>query len=272
MNRRAALMVALLGGALFLCCCTAPRTQEAQRAPAPDSNWRAHANLSAADLRRIYEAANFDNDRRAVCLMAMDEGLIRHGGPVSAADEIFGTQFAEKLPTAQEPYRWETVYFAAQIELPPRPDGVVEGVDFVGWSLALQYDRQGKILTHQLSNVHKSPGIPPPEDKREALVAELKRLYEEARTERDRRDICLRAIDEGVIRNAGNVREVDEVLGTHFASLLPTRKQGRRQAAVDLAPPAHGPGDSTAAAPVGWFFSVEYGDDGYVIDYFLSTH
>jgi hypothetical protein len=270
LNRQAILRL-VLGGVLLLCGCSAK--QEGQKAPAPEQNRREEKKASAADLRRRYAAADSDNDRRAVCITAMDEGLIRRGGPVSAADEIFGTRFGESLPAGDEPYRWGTVRFSPQVESPPSPNGgVVKAVDFVGWSLGLQYDRQGRILIHRLSNVNKSPGIPPPDDKRQALVAELRRLYGEAMTEGGRRDVCLRAIDEGVIRNAGNVSEVDEVLGTHLAGDLPSRKEGSRKATVDLAPPSRGPDDSTAAAPAGWFFAVEYGDDGYVIDYSLSTH
>lgn len=226
----------------------------------------------AADLKQLYQAAKSENERRAVCLRAIDEGLIHSGGPVSLIDEIFGSRFAEKLPKGQEPSRSDAVYFTPQASSTPKPDArVTQASDYVGWYLGLQYDQQGNVLKYYLSNVHKSPGAPIPESKRKELIAELKRLYEAAKSESERRAVCLRAIDEGVIRNGGHVSSVDGIFGTHFANDLPTRKEGTRNASVDFGSSPGRADNSTKTAQVGWVLSVEYGDDGSLYNYSLSN-
>ena len=58
-------------------------------------------------------------------------------------------------------------------------------------------------------------------------VVELKRLYDTAESERERRDVALQAIDEGVIQTFGpvNISTVDSIFGTRS---LRSYQQGRK--------------------------------------------
>src|SRR6266566_1613089 len=53
---------------------------------------------SIAELKRLYETAPSQHERRTVSLRAIDEGAIKQGRPVAVVDAIFGTHFASELP------------------------------------------------------------------------------------------------------------------------------------------------------------------------------
>jgi hypothetical protein len=273
MNRQSVSQIMLWGCVLLLCGCAAPQKQVGEKASVMESNRQEEKQkASAADLKQLYQAAKSESERRAVCLRAIDEGLIHSGVHISLIDEVFDTHFAEKLPTGQVPSQGAAVNFAPQAPSTPKSDGgVMQASDYVGWYLALQYDQQGNVLKYYLSNVHKSPGASIPESRQQQLIAELKRLYDVAKSESERRAVCLRAIDEGIIRNGGHISSVDKIFGTHFANDLPTRKEGTRNSSVDLSRSAVGPDKSTDTAQAGWFLSVEYGDDGSLYNYFLTN-
>jgi hypothetical protein len=262
----------LLAGALFLCCC-APSQKQEQKAFSGSNKPEGTEKVSTAELRRLYEAAKSQYERRAVCLRAIDEGLIRRGAPVSAIDEIFGTRFASDLPTEEEAIRKSWILFAEQFSPPPAPNGQVTiAIGYVGWYMAFAYDRGGAIQNYFLTNLHK--GMSSYEQvKEKSSVAELKRLYEDAKSEHERRAICLRAIDEGVIQVSGpqRVSTIDEIFGTRFASDLPTRKERLRSTSVNFTSALPGQDKSQAAANTGWFLAVKYDYNGDISNYYLTN-
>ena len=104
-----------------------------------------------------------------------------------------------------------------------------------------------------------------------ATIAELKQRYQISRTEQERRDICLIAIDQGFISRTGPVSVVDELFGTQFAGSLPSKKEALRTVTVDFLPEAPSADNSVAAGRKGWFLAVTYDFNGEVQNYFLTN-
>src|SRR5579864_5793305 len=53
-------------------------------------------------LAKAYRAARTEFERRAVCLEAIDAGVIGRGRRVAVVDAIFGTNYAKDLPSGSE--------------------------------------------------------------------------------------------------------------------------------------------------------------------------
>jgi hypothetical protein len=51
-------------------------------------------------LARAYRAARTEFERRAVCLDALDAGVVARSRSVAVVDAVFGTTYARKLPPA----------------------------------------------------------------------------------------------------------------------------------------------------------------------------
>jgi hypothetical protein len=101
-------------------------------------------------------------------------------------------------------------------------------------------------------------------------VEQLKRRYDIAKTEFERRDVCLQAIDQGVIYRGGPVSAVDAIFGTHFASKLPEAGESN-YGSVDFIPFVASPDNSTAAGHFGWYLFVEYSTSGKIVNYYLTN-
>jgi len=212
-----------------------------------------------AELGRLYHAAQTEQQRRAVCLRAVDEGKISLRTPVSTLDQIFGTHFALNLPK-EGTIAKDLILFATQPQPPSKSEGRAEAIAYVGSYLAIDYDHQGNVQNYFLSNLHKgmSSRITGAET---VSIPELKRLYDLAQSEAQRRDVALRAIDEGVIRTFPHVHisTLDDIFGTHLASTVRSGKPGT--GVVNFTP--------TPAS--GWFMAVNYERDGTITDYYLTN-
>ncbi len=102
-------------------------------------------------LARAYRAARTELERRAVCLDAIDAGVVAKGRSVAVVDAVFGTTWARKLPPPGGGLEWGVVDFHP---LPPPPDDAFSAAH-MGWYLALQFDSAGTVQNYHLSNVHK---------------------------------------------------------------------------------------------------------------------
>lgn len=251
---------------LFLCSCAAENRSDAIP-PALDETGRQNPEPAIAELQRLYQAATSEHERRAICLRAIDEGKIYRGGPVLNIDQIFGTNFASKLPKERE-MAPGLILFATQPKATPSARGYIEAVPYVGWYLSLDYDHDGRVQYYFFSNLHK--GLSRRIDGQQPIsTASLKQLYDAARSELERRDIALRAIDEGVIQTFGpvNVSTVDAVFGTHLAAKLPTKKERTTTAFIDL---TAAPGTESRTTP-GWFLAISYFNNGSIEDYYVTN-
>jgi hypothetical protein len=102
-------------------------------------------------LAKAYRAARTEFERRAVCLDAIDAGVVARGHSVAVIDTVFGTTWARKVPPAGAELEWGVVKFHP---LPPPPSDKFAAAS-IGWYLAFQFDSTGTIQNYYLSNVHK---------------------------------------------------------------------------------------------------------------------
>ncbi len=101
-------------------------------------------------LANAYRAAHTEFERRAVCLDAVDSGVIARGRPVVAVDAIFGTTYANKLPHG-------SVLEAGVVDFHPP---LLSGSDtrasaYIGWYFAFKFDSSGRLQDYYMSNLHK---------------------------------------------------------------------------------------------------------------------
>jgi hypothetical protein len=244
---------------LLLCSCTNGDKERELLPPVTNSNSEASRKTSVTELQRLYRAAGSEQERRAVALRAIDEGAVYCGGPIANLDRIFGTH--SELPATGQIKSGIPILFATQPSA--GSDRVAEAIPFVGSYLIVKYDHDGKVQYYYLSNLHK--GLSGRIVGREPIsVAELKRLYDSAKTEAERRDVALKAIDDSVIRifEPVHVSTIDEIFGTHLASQLPTNKEKTRTGIVSFAAPAQ---------TNGWFMAIDYSYDGHIENYYLTN-
>lgn len=103
-------------------------------------------------LAKAYRAAPTEFERRAVCLDAIDAGVIGRGSRVAVVDTIFGTHYARELPSGSE-------LEAGVVDFHPVPSPTSEKVavahGHIGWYLAFKFDSNGTLQDYYLSNLHK---------------------------------------------------------------------------------------------------------------------
>ena len=116
------------------------------------------ASVSAAQPDRkvgrfaaAYRAARTEMERRAVCLDAIDAGVVARGRSVAVVDAVFGTTYAAKLPTKGGGLEWGVVNFHPPLE--SGSDKAASG--YIGWFLAFQFYPDGTLENYYLSNLHK---------------------------------------------------------------------------------------------------------------------
>jgi hypothetical protein len=102
-------------------------------------------------LAKAYRAARTESERRAVCLDAIDAGIVARGRSVAVVDAVFGTAYAKKLPPAGGGHEFGIVEFHP---LPAPPSDAV-GAAHVGWYFTFEFDSAGKLQNYYLTNVHK---------------------------------------------------------------------------------------------------------------------
>ena len=101
-------------------------------------------------LAKAYRAARTEFERRAVCLDAIDAGVIADGSSVAVVDAIFGTTYARRLPRGRE-LGDGIVRFHP---LPPPPSDKIQAAE-VGWYFVFKFDSTGRLQNYYLSNLHK---------------------------------------------------------------------------------------------------------------------
>ena len=93
-------------------------------------------------------------------------------------------------------------------------------------------------------------------------IDRLANAYRAARTEFERRAVCLDAIDAGVIAEGRSVAVVDAIFGTTYARKLPRAGRGLDAGVVRFHPLPPPPSDKIQAATTGWFFVFEFDSSG----------
>src|SRR5437868_14524372 len=101
-------------------------------------------------------------------------------------------------------------------------------------------------------------------------IARLAKAYRAARTEFERRSVCLDAIDSGVVARVRPVAVVDAIFGTTYAKKLP-RGSELETGVVHFHPPLLSGSDSAASGYIGWYFAFEFDSNGRLQSYHLSN-
>jgi hypothetical protein len=211
------------------------------------------AQPSIDKLKEQYRNARSDSDRLKVCLNAIDSQIIARGATVSVVNTIFDTHFG---PARAGSLKKEGVLLSVQFSQPsPSPPKNAEGqrvktggVSYVGWYLDFDYDERGMIQNYNLSNIHKG-GSTPASGKAPTAVSELQKRYQASQTETERRDVCIAAIDEGVIQTITDVSTIDAIFGSQLSSARPTKKEKIKKAEVLF---AHGSNTSGQESATGF--------------------
>lgn len=101
-------------------------------------------------LAKAYRAARTENERRSVCLAAIDAGVIAQGRSVAVVDALFGTSYARKLPPSR---KLETGFVAFH----PSASSGSEALQTasIGWYFAFEFDSEGKLENYYVSNAHQ---------------------------------------------------------------------------------------------------------------------
>jgi hypothetical protein len=156
---RTNLSVHLIFGAfiVFSACGVKERVKglAAPASPSPAATQTQNEKKSISALAMLYRNAKTEAERRSLCLQAIDEKAFFETGPVSTVDEIFGTDFASKLPGKRDGTQPGIVYFADQPPVYRTSEGLIEQRGHVGWYLVVEYDYSGTIRNYFLTNLHK---------------------------------------------------------------------------------------------------------------------
>lgn len=99
---------------------------------------------------KAYRAAPTEVERRAVCLDAIDAGVIARGRSVAVVDAIFGTTYAKRLPRGSE---LETG--VVDFHPLPAPPSDTLAAAHIGWYFGFKFDSTGRLQDYSLSNLHK---------------------------------------------------------------------------------------------------------------------
>ena len=101
-------------------------------------------------LAKAYRAARTEVERRALCIDAIDAGVVARDRSVAVVDAVFGTTYARKLPRGS---KLETGVVDFHPPLPSGSDAVASA--HTGWYLAFEFDSTGRLQNYYLSNLHK---------------------------------------------------------------------------------------------------------------------
>jgi hypothetical protein len=110
---------------------------------------------SIADLQRLYSSSGTAEERRRLCLQAIDSSLIVTTGSIALIDRIFGTNFRSRLPSKREVQRTVRIPFGSQIRSSTNSKETSDASPVSHWFLAVQYDYNGDIQNYYLSNVQE---------------------------------------------------------------------------------------------------------------------
>jgi hypothetical protein len=102
-------------------------------------------------------------------------------------------------------------------------------------------------------------------------VGRLAKAYRAARTESERRGVCLAAIDAGVIARDRSVAVVDAVFGTTYAAKRMPRAGTLEVGVVDFRPSPRSGSDAVASGSSGWYLAFEFDSTGTLQNYYLSN-
>jgi len=99
------------------------------------------------------------------------------------------------------------------------------------------------------------------------------RNYKEAPSQEKKMQICIDAINQGLIYLGGPVGNIDKIFGTTYSNELPKSSDTLKTGVVDFVRPILSPSGNIQASYSGWFLAFEFDNLGRIRNYYLSnTH
>jgi hypothetical protein len=97
-----------------------------------------------------YQKAASAEEKRAVCIEAIDAGIISRGVNIEKIKKIFGKDFDAELKLSEDGSGYGIVDFIPTVS---GKDG--EAASHEGWYLKVEYDKKKLIQKYYLTNLHK---------------------------------------------------------------------------------------------------------------------
>lgn len=165
---RRLLVILALSPLCLLCACAPSKKEQEQFAqPSPLSTERQlpstdqqkteeENNLLIIELKRLYESAQSWQEKRDICIKAIDKGLVYRAGPVSVLDVIFNTKLSSPVAGKEYKVRWSKIYFES------KPSGSEQSrkkmqdseQNSPTWALLVEHDRD-VILRYRITTVER---------------------------------------------------------------------------------------------------------------------
>jgi hypothetical protein len=102
-------------------------------------------------------------------------------------------------------------------------------------------------------------------------IQEFSRNYKGANSERKRLELCIDAIDQGLIHRGVTVGNIDQLFGTDFSKKTQNAGKSWTPGVVDFKGPIPPPSDLIQAGRSGWYFAFEFDNHGFIQNYYLSN-
>ena len=129
----------------------------AQHFPTSDQHQTDEENhLLIMEFKRLYESAQSWQEKRDICIKAIDKGLIYRAGPVSVLDAIFNTKLSAPVAGKQYGVRWSRIHFGLKPRGSDQPRRKHQDGNnaLPEWALLVEHDRD-VILTYRITIVEK---------------------------------------------------------------------------------------------------------------------
>ncbi|HKP03955.1 MAG TPA: hypothetical protein VJU77_11435 [Chthoniobacterales bacterium] len=95
--------------------------------------------------------------------------------------------------------------------------------------------------------------------------------YKLASSEKERMQLCIEAIDLGLVYRGGSIRDFDSLFGTRLSANIPAKGKSVEKGCLFFVDNPPSPSEDIAAVMTGWYLVVEFDSGGMIQNYFLSN-
>lgn len=104
----------------------------------------------------------------------------------------------------------------------------------------------------------------------DASVNDLAAKYKRASSEKGRMNVCIEAIDRGILSQGSSVQAFDAIFGTNWVAELPSAGEPMEKGFVNFAEQLKVERDDEQTPFVGWYCAIEFDSHGIIHSYYLS--
>jgi len=103
-------------------------------------------------------------------------------------------------------------------------------------------------------------------------MQEFAKKYKMAGSERARLDVCIDAINQGLVCRDGPVGNIDQIFGTTYSKKIPRKKGSMETGVVRFADiPVASQSEEFARGYSGWYLAFDFDYQGVIQNYYLSN-